>query len=103
MVTDCAWFLHLLSSTIICSIIDHMLKKKELTKILYDALDSEEEANTHFYTYTIKSLKYYKWLSEDKRERVANIMKKLGGDSQRHKSMVENLIQNVGESKKNVF
>jgi hypothetical protein len=51
-----------------------MLKKKDLSEILYSALDSEEEANTHFYAYTIKSLKYYKWLSEDKRERVEVIM-----------------------------
>ncbi|MBT5304131.1 MAG: hypothetical protein HOL31_03490 [Candidatus Scalindua sp.] len=80
-----------------------MIKKKDLTKILYDALDSEEEANTHFYSYTIKSLKYYKWLTEEERERIKNIMKKLGGDSQRHKSMVENLIQYVEESERNVF
>jgi len=80
-----------------------MIKKNDLTKILYDALDSEEEANTHFYSYTIKSLKYYKWLTEEERERIENIMKKLGGDSQRHKSMVENLIQYVEESERNVF
>ena len=80
-----------------------MLKKKDLTKILYDALDSEEEANTHFYSYTINSLKYYKWLTEEERERIENIMNKLSGDSQRHKTMVENLIQYVQESKRNVF
>ena len=80
-----------------------MMKKKDLAEILYSALDSEEEANTHFYAYTIKSLKYYKWLSEDKRERVETIMEKLGADSQRHKSMVENLIQYVQESERNVF
>ena len=80
-----------------------MIKKKDLTKILYDALDSEEEANTHFYSYTIKSLKYYKWLSDDERERIENIMNKLSGDSQRHKSMVENLIQYVEGSERNVF
>ncbi len=80
-----------------------MIKKKDLTKILYDALDSEEEANTHFYSYTIKSLKYYKWLSDDERERIENIMNKLSGDSQRHKSMVENLIQHVEGSERNVF
>ena len=80
-----------------------MIKKNDLTKILYDALDSEEEANTHFYSYTIKSLKYYKWLTEEERERIENRMKKLGGDSQRHKSMVENLIQYVEESERNVF
>ncbi len=80
-----------------------MLKKKDLTKILYDALDSEEDANTHFYSYTIKSLKYYKWLTEEERGRIENIMNKLSGDSQRHKSMVENLIQYVEESERNVF
>ncbi|KHE92732.1 MAG: hypothetical protein K8F52_02065 [Candidatus Scalindua rubra] len=80
-----------------------MLKKKELTKILYKALDCEEEANTEFYAYTIKSLKYYKWLSGDKRERVEGIIKKLGGDSLRHKGMIEDLIQKVEESEKNVF
>jgi len=80
-----------------------MIKKKELTEILYNALDREEEADTHFYAYIIKSLKYYKWLSEDKRERVVNIMEKLGGDSQRHKSMIEDLIKYVQESERNVF
>ena len=80
-----------------------MIKKKDLTEILYKALDSEEEANTHFYSYTIKSLKYYKWLSDEKRERIESIIKKLSGDSLRHKSMVENLIQYVQESERNVF
>jgi len=74
-------------------IFQKVLQFEEDVKVLYDdCIDNLED-----------ELKYYKWLSEDKRERVANIMKKLGGDSQRHKSMVENLIQNVGESKKNVF
>ena len=80
-----------------------MMKKKDLSEILYSALDSEEEANTHFYAYAIKSLKYYKWLSDDKRERIADIMEKLSADSLRHKSMVENLIQYVQESERNVF
>ncbi len=80
-----------------------MMKKKDLAEVLYSALDSEEEANTHFYAYTIKSLKYYKWLSEDERERIEDIMEKLSADSQRHKSMVENLIQYVQESERNVF
>ena len=43
-----------------------MIKKKQLIENLYNALDSEEEANNQFYDYTIKSLKYYKWLSEDR-------------------------------------
>ncbi len=80
-----------------------MMKKKDLAEVLYSALDSEEEANTHFYAYTSKSLKYYKWLSEDERERIEDIMEKLSADSQRHKSMVENLIQYVQESERNVF
>ena len=80
-----------------------MIKKKPLIDILYDALDREEEANNQFYDYTIKSLKYYKWLSEDKREKVQDIITKLRDDTQRHKSMVEKLIQYVQESDKDVF
>jgi len=80
-----------------------MMKKDQLIEILYKALDSEEEANSHFYTYTIKSLKYYKWLSEDKKEKVKNIITRLRDDSQRHKNMIENLIQQVQESERNVF
>ena len=80
-----------------------MIKKKLLIEALYDALDREEEANNQFYDYTIKSLKYYKWLSEDKKEKVQNIITKLRDDTQRHKSMVENVIQYVQESDKNVF
>ncbi|MEK6765951.1 MAG: hypothetical protein AABY49_07005 [Planctomycetota bacterium] len=80
-----------------------MTKKDQLIEILYKALDSEEEANSHFYTYTIKSLKYYKWLSEDKKEKVKNIITRLRDDSQRHKNMIENLIQQVQESERNVF
>ena len=80
-----------------------MIKKKLLIETLYDALDREEEANNQFYDYTIKSLKYYKWLNEDKREKVQNIITKLRDDTQRHKSMVENVIQYVQESDKNVF
>ncbi|OHB87530.1 MAG: hypothetical protein A3D13_03380 [Planctomycetes bacterium RIFCSPHIGHO2_02_FULL_40_12] len=79
------------------------MKKDQLIEILYKALDSEEEANSHFYTYTIKSLKYYKWLSEDKKEKVKNIITRLRDDSQRHKNMIENLIQQVQESERNVF
>jgi rubrerythrin len=80
-----------------------MIKKKPLIESLYDALDREEEANNQFYDYTIKSLKYYKWLSEDKKEKVQNIITKLRDDTQRHQSMVEKLIQYVQESDKNVF
>ncbi|MCR4290758.1 MAG: hypothetical protein NUV86_10925 [Candidatus Scalindua sp.] len=80
-----------------------MIKKKRLIESLYNALDREEEANNQFYDYTIKSLKYYKWLSEDKKEKVHDIITKLRNDTQRHKSMVEKLIQYVQESDKNVF
>ncbi len=80
-----------------------MIKKKILTEILYNALDSEEEANNHFYNYTINSLKYYKWLNEDKKEEIGRLLTRLRDDSQRHKSMVEKLIQHVQESNKNVF
>ena len=80
-----------------------MIKKKPLIENLYDALDREEEANNQFYDYTIKSLRYYKWLSEDKREKVQDIITKLRDDTQRHKSMVEKLIQYVQESDKDVF
>ena len=80
-----------------------MIKKKGLIEILYKALDSEEEANNHFYTYTINSLKYYKWLSEDKKEEIMRLLTRLRSDSQRHKGMVEKLIQHVQEGNKNVF
>jgi len=80
-----------------------MIKKKLLIANLYDALDREEEANNQFYDYTIKSLKYYKWLSEDKKEKIQDIITKLRDDTQRHKSMIEKLIQRIQESDKNVF
>ena len=80
-----------------------MIKKKQLIDSLYNALDSEEEANNQFYNYTMKSLKYYKWLSEDKKEKVHNIITKLRDDTQRHKNVIEKLIQEVEMSKKNVF
>ncbi len=80
-----------------------MIKKKELIETLYNALDSEEEANNHFYDYTINSLKYYEWLSEEKREKVKDIITKLRDDTQKHKKVIENLIQNIKESNKNVF
>ncbi len=80
-----------------------MIKKKHLIETLNNALDSEEEANNQFYDYTIKSLKYYDWLSEDKKEKVKNIITKLRDDSQKHKNMIEKLIKHVQESKENVF
>ena len=80
-----------------------MIKKKVLLETLNNALDSEEEANTHFYTYTINSLKYYEWLSEDKQEKIKEIITKLRDDSQRHKNMLEKLIQHIQESDKNGF
>jgi rubrerythrin len=80
-----------------------MIKKKPLLGSLYDAVDREEEANTQFYDYTIKSLKYYKWLGEDKKEKVQDIITKLRDDTQRHKSMIEKLIQHIESSDKNVF
>ena len=80
-----------------------MIKKKPLIDSLYDALDREEEANKQFYDYTIKSLKYYKWLSDGNKEKVQDIITKLRDDTQRHKSMIEKLIQHVQESDKSVF
>ncbi len=80
-----------------------MIKKKHLIETLNNALDSEEEAINQFYGYTIKSLKYYDWLSEDKKEKVKNIITKLRDDSQRHKNMIEKLIKHIQESKENVF
>ena len=80
-----------------------MIKKKQLVKILNNALDIEEESNTHFYTYIINSLKFYDWLSEDKRKRIIEILTKLRDDSKRHKNMIEKLIQHIQEIKKNGF
>ncbi len=80
-----------------------MIKKKHLIDTLNNALDSEEEANNQFYDYTINSLKYYKWLSEEKKEKAKEIIVKLRDDSRRHKNMIEKLIKHVQESKENVF
>ena len=63
----------------------------------------KKKQNNQFYDYTIKSLKYYKWLSEDKKEKVQNIISKLRDDTQRHKNVIEKLIQDVKESEKDVF
>ena len=80
-----------------------MIKQKQLIENLYDALDSEEEANSQFYDYTIKSLNYYKWLSEEKKEKIQSIIAKLRDDTQKHKNVIEKLIQDIKESEKNVF
>ncbi len=80
-----------------------MIKKKHLIETLNNALDSEEEANNQFYGYTIKSLKYYDWLSEDKKEKVQNIISKLRDDTQRHKDVIEKLIQEIKVSNKDVY
>ena len=80
-----------------------MIKKKQYLKLLYNLLDTEEEVTEHFYKYTSDSLKYYKWLSEDKREQISEITTKLRNDCQRHKNMIETLIKHVQESEKDVF
>ncbi len=80
-----------------------MLKKKYLIDKLNEALDNEEEANDHFYIYTINSLKYYEWLSKDKKEKVKTILTKLRDDTQRHTNMIDNLINQIKESNKKVF
>ena len=80
-----------------------MIKKKQLVENLYNALDSEEEANSQFYEYTIKSLKYYKWLGEGNKGKIQNIITKLRDDTQRHKNVIEKLIQEIKMSDKDVF
>ncbi len=80
-----------------------MIKKKQYVELLYNALDTEEEMTVYFYKYTADSLKYYKWLSEDKRKKISEIITKLSGDCQRHKNMIEKLMKHVQESKANVF
>jgi hypothetical protein len=80
-----------------------MIKKKKYLEMLDDLLATEDEVTEHFYKYTTDSLKYYKWLSEDKREQISEITTKLRNDCQRHKNMVEKLIKHIEESKENVF
>ncbi len=80
-----------------------MLKKKQCVELLNSLLDSEEEVTDHFYKYTADSLKYYKWLSEAKRNEICEITTKLRQDCRRHKSMIEKLIKHVQESEKQVF
>ena len=80
-----------------------MIKKKQYVELLYNILDTEEEVTEHFYKYTADSLKYYKWLSEDKRKQISEITTKLRDDCQRHKNMIETLIKHIQVSEKNVF
>ncbi len=80
-----------------------MIKRKPFVELLYNALDTEEEMTEYFYKYTTDSLKYYKWLSEDKRKQITEIITKLSGDCQRHKNMIEKLIKHIQENKENVF
>ncbi len=80
-----------------------MIKKKQYLELLNELLDTEEEVTEHFYKYTTDSLKYYKWLNEDKMEQISEITTKLREDCNRHKNMIENLIKHVQESEKNVF
>ncbi len=80
-----------------------MIKKKQYLELLNNLLDTEEEVTEHFYKYTTDSLKYYKWLNEDKMEQISEITTKLREDCNRHKNMIENLIKHVQESEKNVF
>ena len=80
-----------------------MIKKKQYLELLNNILDTGEEATEQFYKYTTNSLKYYKWLSEDKRKQISEITTKLRDDCQKHKNMIEKLIKHIQESKKNVF
>jgi hypothetical protein len=80
-----------------------MMKKKHLIDELNKALDNEEEANDHFYVYTINSLKYYEWLSKDKKEKVNTILTKIRDDTQKHTKMIDNLINQIKESNKKIF
>lgn len=80
-----------------------MIKKKHLIDTLNKALDNEEEANDQFYIYTINSLKYYEWLSKDKKEKVNAILTRLRNDTKKHSNMIDNLINQIKESNKKVF
>ena len=80
-----------------------MIKKKQFVESLYNILDTEEEVTEHFYKYTSGSLKYYKWLSEDKKKQISEITTKLRDDCQKHKKKIGKLIKHIQESKKNVF
>ena len=80
-----------------------MIKKQHLIEKLNTILDTEEEVTHHFYTYTTNSLKYYDWLTEDKKEKISEITMKLRDDCEKHKNMIEKLIPRIQESKKDVF
>ena len=80
-----------------------MIKKKKYLEILNNILDTEDDVTEHFYKYTTDSLKYYKWLSEDEREQIEEITTKLREDCQKHKVMLEKLINHIQESKEDVF
>ena len=80
-----------------------MIKKKKYLEILNSILDTEDDVTEHFYKYTTDSLKYYKWLSEDEREQIEEITTKLREDCQKHKIMLEKLINHIQESKEDVF
>ena len=80
-----------------------MIKKKHLIDVLNKALDNEEDANGQFYIYTINSLKYYEWMSKEKKEKVKAILKRLRDDTQKHTNMIDNLIDQIKESNKKAF
>ncbi len=80
-----------------------MIKKKQYLKLLNNILNTEDDETEHFYKYTTDSLKYYKWLSVDQKERIIEITTELRDDCQKHKKMIEKLIKHIQESKKNVF
>jgi hypothetical protein len=80
-----------------------MIKKKKYLETLNSILDTEDDVTEHFYKYTTDSLKYYKWLSEDEREQIEEITTKLREDCQKHKIMLEKLINHIQESKEDVF
>jgi hypothetical protein len=80
-----------------------MIKKKKYLETLNSILDTEDDVTEHFYKYTTDSLKYYKWLSEDEREQIEEITTKLREDCQKHKVMLEKLINHIQESKEDVF
>ena len=71
--------------------------------VLNKALDYEEDANGQFYIYTINSLKYYEWMSEDKKEKVKAILTRLRDDTEKHTNMIDNLRNQIKESNKKVF
>ncbi len=79
------------------------MKKKYLIDKLNKALDYEEEANVHFYIYTINSLKYYEWMSRDKKEKVKTILMKIRDDTQKHTNMIGNLINQIKESNTKIY